>query len=272
MRTGSLRPGRNTSSKRLARLADADVFETELLEHAHGDVELALAAVDHEQVRRVREPLARVRAFVALAEVVAEPAGEHLFHRREVVLVVERLHLEAAVVGALGDAVFHHDHRRDDLGALDVRDVEALDAQRRLGQTRAPPAARRARGRARCDPTRAAACAAGTLSRALSIAVSSSSRLPPRCGTRMRTLEPRLRREELLVELEVLGLDRHEDLLGHVFTPRVGVELLDDPRDERRRLDVFDLVDDQTLAAHHAALAHEEQLHARFERVLGERR
>ena len=58
----------------------------ELLEHAHGDVELALAAVDQQQVRRVREPLARVRAFVALAEVVAEAAGQHLFHRREVVL------------------------------------------------------------------------------------------------------------------------------------------------------------------------------------------
>ena len=66
-------PGRYTSSNRLARLRDADVFEPELLEHAHRDAELALAAVDQQQVRRVREALARVRAFVALAEVVAEP-------------------------------------------------------------------------------------------------------------------------------------------------------------------------------------------------------
>ena len=127
-------PGQVHLLELLGEARDADVLEPELFEHAHRDVELALAAVDHEQVRRVREALARVRAFVALAQVVAEPAREHFFHRREVVLVVERLHLEAAVVGPLGDAVFHHDHRRDDLGALDVRDVEALDAQRRLGK------------------------------------------------------------------------------------------------------------------------------------------
>ena len=51
---------------------------------------------------------------------------------------------------------------------------------------------------------------------------------------------------------------------------RVGVELLDDAGDERGRLDVFDLVDDEALAPDDAALAHVEHLHARFERVLGE--
>ena len=72
----------------LRQARDRDLLEPELLEHAHGDVELALAAVDEQQVRRVREPLAGARAFVALAEVVAEPAGEHLLHRGEVVLTV----------------------------------------------------------------------------------------------------------------------------------------------------------------------------------------
>ena len=75
----------------LGEAGDADVLEPELLEHPHRDAELALAAVDQQQVRRVREPLARVRALVALAEVVAEPAGEDVLHRREVVLAVERL-------------------------------------------------------------------------------------------------------------------------------------------------------------------------------------
>ena len=89
MRTGSLRPGQVHLFEPLGEARDADVLEAELLEHAHRDVELALAAVDQQQVRRVREPLARVRAFVALAEVVAEPAGQHLLHRREVVLAVE---------------------------------------------------------------------------------------------------------------------------------------------------------------------------------------
>ena len=86
----------------------------------------------------------------------------------------------------------------------------------------------------------------------------------------MRTFDPRFEREELLVELVIFGLDRDEDLLGHVFARRVGIELLDHARDERGRLDVFHLVDDQTLASDDAALADEEELHARFERILGE--
>ena len=90
MRTGSGSPGQVHLLEPLGEAGDADVLEAELLEHAHRDVELALAAVDQQQVRRVREPLAGVRAFVALAQVVAEPAGEHLLHRREVVLAVER--------------------------------------------------------------------------------------------------------------------------------------------------------------------------------------
>ena len=61
-------------------------------------------------------------------------------------------------------------------------------------------------------------------------------------------LRPPGERQELLVELEVLGLDRDEDLLRDVGRRRVGVELLDDARDERRRLDVLDLVDDEALA------------------------
>ena len=79
-----------------------------------------------------------------------------------------------------------------------------------------------------------------------------------------------VQREQLLVELAVLGLDRHEDLAGDVFLRRVGVELFDDAGDERRRLDVFDLVDDEPLAADDSPLAHVEHLHARFEEVLVE--
>ena len=107
-------------------------------------------------------------------------------------------------------------------------------------------------------------------SRALSVAVSRRSRLPPRCGTRMRTFASAVQREELLVELAVFGLDGDEDLLGEVVAGRVGVELLDDAGDERGRLDVFDLVDDEALAPDHSPLAHVEHLHARFERVLVE--
>ena len=64
----------------------------------------------------------------------AEPAGEHLVHRRGVVggpgLVAA--HDEPAVLGLARQAVLEDDHRADDLGALHVADVEALDAQRGL--------------------------------------------------------------------------------------------------------------------------------------------
>ena len=53
----------------------ADVLEPELLEHAHRDAELPLAAVDHEQVRRVREPLAGPRALVAFERGSGGTAG-----------------------------------------------------------------------------------------------------------------------------------------------------------------------------------------------------
>ena len=48
----------------------------------------------------------------------------------------------------------------------------------------------------------------------------------------------------------------------------VAVELLEQPADELGRLDVLDLVDDEALAADDAALAHEEHLHRRLERVV----
>ena len=41
---------------------------------------------------------------------------------------------EPAVLGLARQAVLEDDHRRDDVGALDVADVEALDPQRRVGQ------------------------------------------------------------------------------------------------------------------------------------------
>ena len=41
------------------------------------------------------------------------------------------LHLEAAVVGLARVAVAEDDHRGDDVGRAEVRDVEALDADRR---------------------------------------------------------------------------------------------------------------------------------------------
>src|SRR6476661_6087009 len=106
MRTGSDSPGRYTSSNRLAR-------PTTLMSS--------------------RPRSSSTRALVPFEQVAAEPARERLFHRGEVVLTLLVADLEPAVVGPLRDGVLEHGHRGDDLGALQVRDVEALDAQRRLG-------------------------------------------------------------------------------------------------------------------------------------------
>ena len=61
-------------------------------------------------------------------------AADDLAHGGEVVDAGDGLHLELAVVGLLHRAVLPNDHRCDGLRALDVRDVEALDAPRQLGQ------------------------------------------------------------------------------------------------------------------------------------------
>jgi len=74
-----------------------------------------------------------------------------LGERAEVVLAATVLDAEAAVLGALGGAVLEHDHRRDRVRVLEVRDVEALDADRqrleveRLAQLLEPFDAARAR-------------------------------------------------------------------------------------------------------------------------------
>jgi hypothetical protein len=80
---------------------------------------------------------------LALVEVALEPPGEDLVHGRGVVdwsrcrprrYARSRPDDEPAVLGLAGQPVLEDDHRADDVGALDVADVEALDAQRRVRQ------------------------------------------------------------------------------------------------------------------------------------------
>ena len=61
-------------------------------------------------------------------------AGDDLAHRGEVVDSLDGLDLEFAIGGFVHRAVFPHDHGGDRLRALDVRDVEALDAAGQFGQ------------------------------------------------------------------------------------------------------------------------------------------
>ena len=137
--TGSDRPGTNTSSNRLASPATGiSSLQPELAHDPLGHAELALAAVDDEQLRRVGE-LARLARRARsggrslLGEVGRQPAGEDLLHRR-VVVVARHVDLEPAVLPLVRQPVLEHDHRADVVGALQVGHVVALDAQRRLGQ------------------------------------------------------------------------------------------------------------------------------------------
>ena len=100
-----------------------------------GDRQLALAAVDEQQLRRVGELAGRVGDRPApLGQVGGEAPGEHLLHGGEVVVALVALDLEAAVVGLLREPVLHHHHRADVVAALDVAHVVALDPQRGVGQ------------------------------------------------------------------------------------------------------------------------------------------
>ena len=140
--TGSLSPGSQTSSMPLGQPADGDVDDAELGQRPAGGGDLRGAAVDDQQVRRVGEPArpallggdcpARRGRSCLVLEVPGEPAAHDLGHRGGVVGALRDG--EAPVVGLLGQPVLEDDHAGDHVGALDVRDVDALDPQRRVGQ------------------------------------------------------------------------------------------------------------------------------------------
>ena len=78
---------------------------------------------------------ALVRAFLLLVEQPGEAPAEHLLHGGEIVLSGHALDLEPPVVRALGQPVLEHHHRPDLVGGPEVRDVVALDPERRLLET-----------------------------------------------------------------------------------------------------------------------------------------
>ena len=98
--------------------------QPDLLQRGGGGVQLPQSAVDQHQRRQ--------RLLVLLQPLVA--SLHNLAHRGEVVHAADRLHLELAVVSLLHRALFPDDHGGNGLRALDVRDVEALNALWWLGQ------------------------------------------------------------------------------------------------------------------------------------------
>ena len=72
-----------------------------------------------------------------------------------------------------------------------------------------------------------------------------------------------------MVEVDIVGLDGYEHLLRRTEWVVLVVQTLEDLADELGIGEVFGLVEDEPLAPHDAPLAHEEDLHRRFEIVVG---
>ena len=146
-------PGTNTSSSRLASETTATRGRSKAAHRVERRAQLALAAVDHDQVRQRRE--AAVVAVVVDAPVPLEAPRarpRRSSGSRPGPAVADA---EAPVVGPLRPPVLEHDHRGHRVRVLQVRDVEALDADRqrleveRLAQLLERPDAARARALAR---------------------------------------------------------------------------------------------------------------------------
>ena len=215
-----------------------------------------------------------------LLEVAAEAAGDHLVDRarRRPGPWPTALDDEPAVLALARQAVLEDDHRRDDVAALQVGDVEALDPQRRLVQAervlRSPPARalRVVRSLARRVLCRASACCA------LRATVSIRARLSPRCGTRRSTLLTRA--ASVSHSCTRVGVRRAAPgpaprggrcRPSPVVAGRPAVQLLEEVLDEVAGGEVLDLVDDPAALAADPAAADVEDLHGRLELVLGER-
>ena len=163
---GSGSPGTQTSSSRLASPQIATSLMPEIFQRRGARVHLREAAVDDDEVGRVSE-LARAlhdhrlaaslvggRTASARGDRRPSPRGSgrsgagrprrasrrrrpRRRRARRLAAVGSRRPAdgEAAVLRLAGDAVLEDDHRRDDVGALQARDVETFDTQRGVGQS-----------------------------------------------------------------------------------------------------------------------------------------
>lgn len=95
-------------------------------------MELTEASVDEDEGGKGLLVGLNFRAFAVFQSLVA--AVDDFAHGGEVVDAGDGFDLEFAVVGFLHGAVFPDDHGGDGFGALDVGDVEALDAGGRLSE------------------------------------------------------------------------------------------------------------------------------------------
>ncbi len=177
-------------------------------------------------------------------------------------------HDEAAVLALAGEPVLEDDHRGDDVGALHVADVVALDAQRRLVELevvlqllQGEAAQREVSGAGHLVPGEGLlGVAAHRLHEGALVAAlrhPNADRGPPH------------RRQPLGHGVDVGGLDRHEHLAGDAVSLGVAVDLQQEVLDERGQVLAL-LLDDPAALTADAPAAHVEDLHGRLEVVVGE--
>ncbi len=211
--------------------------------------------------------LVELARLLALGEVAAEPAGDHLVDGADVVLPLDRLDREPAVLALAGEAVLEHDHGRDHVRALQVGDVVALDAQRRLVQLqgvldllqRAAAGGEVGRAARLVLLERLVGVARDGLQQGLLVA-------PPRDAQPHR---PAALLGQQLGHGVLVGRQRgDEDLARHRLA--LAVDLDEEVLDEVAGGDLLDLVDDPAALPADAAAAHVEHLDGRLQLVLGE--
>ena len=245
------------------------LVEPQVLEDPHRHVELALAPVHQQQLRRVTE-LAGALAHRErpLVDVGGQAAREHLLHGGEVVVAGHGPHAEPAVLGLLREPVLHHHHRADVVGALDVAHVVTLDAEGGIGQPERilQLVQRPGAGVVVAGPPQAMA---GELLGG--VAGDGRLQLPLGAALRHAHLDPRAPelRQPVLVELGIVGCGGHQNRPRHP-QGRVVVEVGEDVAHHLPGADVLDLVEDEALAPHHPSPPHEERLDRRLEVVLGD--
>ena len=255
-RTDAARPGHEDLLLALGERDDRDPGQVELAHRSERRGELALAAVDHDQVRERRE-----RPVVALLldqPVAGEAPAHRLGDRSEVVLSPLVADPELAVVRAARHGLLEHDHRRDALRLAQVRGVEALDAHRqhleveRLAQLleRLCASCAGARGGERLVAQRELGVALGEPEHPALLAAHRDAHLDPRAATL---------REVVLEHLPILELARDDD--ERRDADLLGVVLGEERDDQLAGIPIADVLEVDRAPLVEPARANREELH-----------
>ena len=198
------------------------------------------------------------RCGSALSREPREAPGDHLPHRREVVLAVQPSHRERAVVPRLRLRVDEDRHRRDDVPALDVRDVEALDPDRQALEVEAL-----AQALERLDPPQALLLRRGLLvtEREPGVLVGELRQPLLLASSRRPNLDGGAAQlgQEAGERLGVGDVGRDDHLRRHARRGRVVLEA--EPLQDRRPVLAFDVLEVVGVAVDQLAVAQREQLH-----------